>query len=132
MENSKFILDSNVFVAFYYENDVLHEKALVLMNEIRDQKIIVPYCVIVEVATVLTYKFGKSAAMNFLNDVTKAKNCLIVNDDLHEEIEFFAQIESKISFTDSSLIYLAEKFGCLLLSFDGQLLGLYNRRNDCL
>ena len=126
MEN-KIILDSNIFVAFYFENDSLHNDALKIMQEIVDFTIILPYCVIQEVSTILTYRIWKHAADTFLEDIKLASNIILVDNNLTEEIDFFGKIKNKISFTDVSLIHLSLKFNALLITFDKQLLSIANK-----
>jgi predicted nucleic acid-binding protein len=62
MENRNVILDSNLFIALYSPDDTLHNQAVLMMEGLKNICIIVPYCVIQEVATVLTYKQGKKKA----------------------------------------------------------------------
>lgn len=127
MENNKFILDSNIYIAFYYKGDTLHEQALSLIKEVSKAEIIVPYCVIQEVTTILTYRFGKKYAKQFIDDLQSAENCLIINNNAEEEMEFFKKFPQKISFTDTSLIYLSKKHRASLITLDKQLLNLYKK-----
>ncbi len=54
MEANRFIVDSSVFVAFYYENDTNHAKAVRIMAELEQKFLVVHPYVIQEVITVLT------------------------------------------------------------------------------
>lgn len=126
---NKIILDSSVFIAFYVEEDALHSEAVNLIASFEHTTTLVPYCVIQEVCTVLTYRFGKSKALTFLRDVEIASNMILVEDDLYPEIEAFKKISAKLSFTDVSLVYLAGKYSAKLFTFDKDLLKLYKRQN---
>ena len=128
MAKSKVILDSNIFIAFYYNEDTLHEDAVSLMKALDGYDIIIPYCVIQEVSTILTYRLGKKAANNFLADIQNADTTLIINNDVKAECEFFESINSNLSFTDISLLYLSQKYDATLVTFDKQLLKLYNKK----
>jgi len=130
MGSFKLILDSNVFIALYFVNDSLHEKAVLLMEGVDDIDILVPYCVVQEVATILTYRLGKTVANKFLSDLKTAGNMFLIDDDVDNEIDFFESVEKKISFTDSSLLYLAGKYRANLVTFDQDLLKLYKKRSQ--
>ena len=127
MERNRVILDSNVFIAFYYENDSLHEESVLLMKEIQHKEIIVPYCVIQEVATILSYRLGKKVANIFLDDIKKANNVLIVNNDVFSEINFYQNFSEKISFTDIALMHLSQKYKTPLYAFDKQLISVFKK-----
>ncbi|MDP4007920.1 MAG: PIN domain-containing protein [Candidatus Peregrinibacteria bacterium] len=127
MAKNKIILDSNIFIAFYYKEDSLHEEALSLLSSLDDYEIIIPYCVIQEVSTILTYKLGKKVADDFLNDIQNADTTLIINNDVQSEIEFFKTIKANLSFTDLALLHLSQKYDATLLTFDQQLLKLYKK-----
>jgi predicted nucleic acid-binding protein len=127
MEQSRFILDSNVLLALYIENDQLKAAAEVLFEEIEGSEMIIPYCVIEEVCTILTYRVSKKTAVAFLEDIQNADGVLILNDMITEEINFFKNLDAKISFTDSSLLYLSKLWKAELMTFDHQLLKLYKK-----
>ena len=59
MEKNKktYVLDSNIFIGAFYEDDSLHELSVKLLYEIKDAKIIVPYCVVQEVSSIFSYRF---------------------------------------------------------------------------
>lgn len=125
MERSRIILDSNVFIAFYFEKDSLHKEAVLLIEQIGEKEILLPYCVLQEVTTILAYRSGKKVADQFLEDAQRADNVLIIPDQPQPEIEFYKKFKEKISFTDIALIYLSLQYNALLITFDKQLLRLY-------
>lgn len=129
MEENRVIVDSNIFIASFFEDDSLHNEAVLVMEEIQDSDIIMPYCVVQEVATILTYRLDKKVADTFLRDIRNANNIFIIDNDVYAEMTFFEKFKQNLSFTDISLIYLAEKHSAILLTFDKQLLNLYKRRN---
>lgn len=62
------------------------------------------------------------------NKIILDSNIFIVNNDALTEIQFFKKFKkTKISFTDISLLYLAEKYQALLFSFDKQLIKIYRK-----
>ncbi len=127
MAKSRAILDSNIFIAFYYREDTSHDEAVAVLDSLSDYDIIIPYCVIVEVTTILTYRLGKKAALNFLQDIQSADDTFIVNDEVRSEMEFFQKIDQNLSFTDTALIHLSQKYEAILLTFDAQLHRLYKK-----
>lgn len=128
MAEVKAILDSNIFVAYYLEEDSCHEDAKKIIENLDQAEIIVPYCVIQEVSTILTYKSGKINAKHFLNDLEESRNIIIINNDVTAEIEYFKRAKGKLSFTDLSLLYLSRKHKALLLTFDKELIH-YSKNN---
>lgn len=124
MAKNKHILDSNIFIALYFKDDTLHEEAIKLLESLNECEILIPYCVIQEVATVLAYKLGKKVADNFIEDISNSNNCFLIDNNLYEEITFFRKTNKKLSFTDISLIFLAQKYQATLITFDRQLRNL--------
>ncbi len=127
MENKRVILDSNIFIAFYYKDDSSHQEAVFLMEQLVGSHIIVPYCVIQEVATVLAYKCGKKKSDAFLSDLKKSDDLILVDDNTEVEIDFYLKFSQKLSFTDIALIHLAERYDAILFTFDRQLLNLFKK-----
>ncbi|MDP2104186.1 MAG: type II toxin-antitoxin system VapC family toxin [Candidatus Gracilibacteria bacterium] len=128
MEKNKkvYVLDSNVFVGAFYEDDSLHELSVKLLDEVKDAKIIVPYCVVQEVTSIFAYRFGKTKADDFLRFLLETDNIELVNNDVLGEIDFYLGFKENLSFTDLSLILTAEKYSAELLTLDKKLLKLSN------
>jgi predicted nucleic acid-binding protein len=127
MGNKRYIVDSNVFIAAYLEKDTQHEKALSALLSIEANEVILPYCIISEVCTVLTYKESKKRALEFLETVEKANHLLCINNEYHSELNAFKKINARVSFEDCSLLYLCELWKAELVTFDEQLLKLYKK-----
>ncbi|MDD5197885.1 MAG: type II toxin-antitoxin system VapC family toxin [Candidatus Gracilibacteria bacterium] len=127
MEKSKkiYVLDSNVFIGAFYEDDSLHELSIQLLSEIKDSKIIVPYCVVQEVCSIFSYRFGKQKADDFLHFLLETDNIELINNDILDELNFYLSFQENLSFTDLSLILISQKYSAELLTFDKQLLKLY-------
>lgn len=114
------IIDSSVWVALFLDADTQHPKATRLFPVLA-LPIYVPYCVIVEVATVLTYKHSKEQADGFLKYLDGNRDIVLIDDTLQDEMLFFRSLAQKISFTDAALIFLSKKLGVRLVTFDRQL-----------
>ncbi len=117
------ILDSSVWVALFLDFDKDHVRAESIFSTIGGT-IFVPYCIINEVATVLTYKHSKQQADSFLAYLEYAENVVIFEDKIREECAYYVSHQYKISFTDSTLLFLSRKVDATLVTFDKQLIRL--------
>ena len=125
MEANRFIVDSSMFVAFYYENDTNHAKAVRIMAELEQKFLVVHPYVIQEVITVLTYKAGNKVATQFISDIFEnAPDVLIAPLNIRENIEFFKILSKRISFTDATLINLSRDLRLPVVTFDQQIISL--------
>jgi len=125
MENKRYVIDSNVFIWAFFEDDSLHDLSIEIFRNLNNSKIIVPYCVVQEVSSIFSYRFWKEKADDFLKFLLETDNIEIVNNDVLSEIEFYLWFRNKISFTDLSLILISKKYFAELITFDKQLLKLY-------
>ena len=116
-----YLVDSSVWVAVYRDTDPNHKKALKLIMDIGNDKILLPYCVLNEVSTVLTYKHSKEQAVKFLNTILNGTNIKLIDNHTDDEIAFFKGLPQRISFTDSSLLLLAKMHKAKLATLDKQL-----------
>lgn len=105
------------------EFDSNHKKAEEIISKL-EGKIYLPYNVIVEVASVLTYKHSKKQANNFLDYIEDNKDIILLENELKSEIEFFKKIDKKVSFVDISLIFLSKRLDLNLITFDSQMISL--------
>ncbi len=121
------LIDSSVWVALYLDFDSNHEKAKNLFQLLEGKRVYLPYCIIVEVASVLARKHSKKQADDFLEFVIENCDIYIFNDTIDEEIRSFLGLPDRISFTDSSIICIAKQRGLEVLSFDKQLLQILRR-----
>ena len=127
MEPSRFVIDSNIFVAFYSEGDSSHKDALDILRELDQKTLVVHPYVIQEVSTVLAYKLGQYAAVQFLKDLEKSANTVIPVVDIRADIKNFSAEKKKISFTDAVLVALAKSMNAGLVTFDRQMLASFKK-----
>lgn len=120
------LLDSSVWIALYRDQDVHHKQAQRLIRELRGS-IYFPYCVLVEVASVLTYKHSKAQADKFLDAVAVNQDLIWIESESFEDAEFFRKLPSRISFTDATLLRLAKTLKAELVTFDRQLARLHKK-----
>lgn len=125
MESDRFILDSSVFVAFYYEDDSNHAEAMRVMSDLEHKLLIVHPYVVQEVITVLTYKAGNTLANEFISDIFEnAPDVLIPIVTTQSDAEFFKVLNKKISLTDATLINLSRTLHLPVVTFDRQMISL--------
>ena len=118
-----YLIDSSVWVALFLEFDSNHKKAEEIISKL-EGKIYLPYNVIVEVTSVLTYKHSKKQADNFLDYMEDNEDIILFENELKPEIEFFKKIDKKLSFVDISLVFLSKKLDLDLITFDSQMISL--------
>ena len=122
---SRAVVDSSVFIAFYWQKDTQHEKALRVMADLASATLVVHPYVIQEVAAVLTRKLNLAGAKVFLADIAGGSNIDIAWVDAKADIEAFQNISMPLSFTDVALVRLAKASNLELITFDRQMLSLY-------
>ncbi len=121
------LVDSSVWIALFLDFDTRHADAVRKVHTLSDT-LYMPYCVVSEVATVLTYKHSKAQADSFLAFVEQAENIVLLEDKAKEEISYFNSLPDKISFTDAALLFLSQKLNVELVTFDKQLLRISKKR----
>lgn len=121
-----YIIDSSVWVSLFLDFDANHIESLNIFENVSNSKIILPYCVINEVCSVLTYKWNKQIANSFLKFITDNEDIFIENDNIFKEIDFFLLNDKKVSFTDLSVIKIALDYWLDLITFDKQMASIFN------
>jgi len=114
------LVDSSVLIAFFATADESHIRAVTLLTNLSGIALI-PYCVVSETATVLTYKHSRKQAETFLHSIINSPHVRILQDDTLAEVRQFMHMRSKISFTDAALLLLAKEHNATLHTFDKQL-----------
>ena len=127
MWNKAIVIDSNVFYASLNTEDTLHIEALKLLEKFSNSIFIVPYSILSEVSTLLSYRQWKEKANDFIKTLKNTDNVFIVSNSIDDDIELFLEINSKISFTDISLISICKKYNAWLATFDKQLIWIYKK-----
>lgn len=120
-----YIIDSSVWEAIFLDFDINHNQSIQIFEEIINSKIILPYCVINEVSSVLTYKWNKEIANSFLKFIKNNEDIFIENNNIFDEIDFFIWIDKKESFTDLSVIKIAFDYWLELITFDKQMINIF-------
>lgn len=116
------ILDSNVWIAFFYESDSQHKKAEKIVQEL-GLFVTVPEYVIVEVSSVLCLRASKKISNDFLESIFDNENIdiLLSNEEFFNSVvENFKNFKNKkLSFIDVALLCLSKSYQ--VITFDKDL-----------
>jgi predicted nucleic acid-binding protein len=123
------LIDSSIWVALFLDFDSQHEKAERLFKKLKGIAY-VPYCVVNEVTTILAYKHSKKQADNFLRYIEHNRDLVLLDESLADEIEFYASLQDRVSFTDAALLFLSQKLKASLVTFDKQLKRIAKRMGE--
>ena len=128
------IIDANVWIAYYKQNDSLHRKALAKFKEFKqsERQCVVTNLIVSEVYSILTYAKQKKIAEAFIIFCLNNERIIWLDMDRFfiEQINNFAATRkltsSRLSLVDYSIIFLAQEFDFEIFSFDQELLK-YNK-----
>lgn len=117
------ILDSNIWIAYAYKEDTQHTKAVSLIESLTED-VYIPEYVVAEVCTVLQNKKRKVVANAFIESILKSNYIHI----LHSSVKmfncvitlFYSRNKSRLSFVDTSLLYLSRTYTVLTFDIDLQ------------
>lgn len=116
------ILDSSVWIAYLHEEDSQYEKAIKTVDLLTDP-VIVPVDVLSEVGTILKSKGREDLAKRFVNEVVSGPSMplLVQDEDAVRRVAntFLSRSGDKLSFTDTALLVLSEKYR--IITFDKHL-----------
>jgi len=116
------VLDSNVWIALFDEDDSLHRRAKRMVSELKEP-VVLPEYVILEVTTVLSQKAGKSFADLFLQKVFANRDIRVIASSqqfLEEVVQFYlSQTKGRLSFVDYALVFLSRRMK--IVTFDKNL-----------
>lgn len=105
------ILDSNVWIALYLEEDSQHKKALKLAPSFRH--VAIPEYVVLETCTILLAKAGENVSEKFLDYAFDNREVTVLfstRDFFQEIIKIFRNKNGKkLSAIDASLLYLSSE-----------------------
>lgn len=114
----KIIFDSNIWISFLYSDDSNFEKAKETLNN--PKPFVLTEYIVLEVATVLKQKAGEQIAKQFLANVINNKIEVLNSAEYYNETtEYFMTNSNSLSFVDTSLVILSDKYE--IISFDKEL-----------
>lgn len=111
------IFDTSVYIAAFLEQDAHHEEGKRILDT-ESGKILLPYCVVLEILTVLTYKHSRGLADAFWNFVLQDSRFTLLDAGVLEDTSFWERTIKRISFADITIVFLARKYEAELVTFD--------------
>lgn len=132
MKSKAYLVDSNIWVGLYCKDDSLHDKAIQLMTEL-DQtqtQVIVSNFIIQETFTVLSKRLSQAEALAFYDVINHQEKViqLDITKKIMQQITALMQhqnLQKILGFIDYSNIFLANEFNFELVTFDENLLKVY-------
>ncbi|MEK7458033.1 MAG: PIN domain-containing protein [Patescibacteria group bacterium] len=122
--SSYYLVDANVLIALFRENDASHDRAVQLMKSIakEDNHLVVLNLTLYECATVLSMKIGMERAKQFyLHYNTVIEKVIQFDEQLEDKAWriFLKQKKKGTSFVDCALVATAKKLGMKdILTYD--------------
>lgn len=105
------ILDSNIWIAYLYVDDVLHKQAARLVEEMTERPLVIFEYSIMETVTVLAQRAGKETANRFLELIRDNRDIetLPSSPELLEAIVncYKTHTQRNLSFADYALLHLS-------------------------
>lgn len=133
MEQSKAVLvDSNVWVGLYHNQDSLHQRAQLAFEQLQNNhtQVIVTTFIIQEVFNIISLRSSQEHALAFYHLITH--HSLI--DSISIEDKMIAQTirmvtrrnwRKPLGLVDYSILWLSQEFDFEVISFDEQLMKIY-------
>ena len=120
--SSKVIVDTDAFLAWFMPDDLLHQEAVRIAGQIKQNKAatFLTNLVVAETSTALSNRAGQQTAIEFL-DFASNLPVINVDEDLHlQAVELFRQQAKKgTSLTDCANVVVAQAYNIpAIFSFD--------------
>ena len=114
------VFDSSVWIALFVDSDVHHARALDALEKV-DDAVYIPYIVVEETASLLTYRESKALADKFLTFISNDARMVIVDSTARRDIDIFLKTRKRMSFADISIMTFASSMRFDLVTFDKQM-----------
>ena len=115
------ILDSNLWIAYFNENDSMHKSATEIFK--KQKKIIIPEYIILETATILLLKANRKIAKMFIEIIFDNNDIEIIPSNniflFKTKNQFLENKTGKLSFVDCGLVELSKNYK--IITFDKEL-----------
>ncbi len=119
------VLDSSFLIAYFVEMDANNSRALELAERHEKESMLLPDLVLYESLTLICYRKGAQGAKEAYEKISGNSQILLrefAMDEKREILGRFLSQKAKLGFVDTAILYLAEKTGSGIISFDRQLL----------
>jgi len=116
------LLDASVIIAFFRDNEALHDKAVAIFQAPEDY--VIMDHILGEVITVLKLREGFEMAKNALAILTNVEGIRIYETQpeiFWSAIDAYGKTKNKLSFIDTLILTLAKENRLELLTFDKDL-----------
>lgn len=117
------VADSSFLVALFLPEDVNHKKAKEIFE--KEDLLIVPFDIIKETLTVITYKRGIEYSSKIWDLISSSNSFEIALEPSEKIINFYLSLKKKISFFDASVLYFALTNKAEPCAFDKQLMKVW-------
>lgn len=106
------VLDSNIWIASFDNSDSTHKQSLELFKQLSIDDILLTEYIILEVTTILKQNKSSKIANKFIQRVTDLNISLLKSKDFYQKtLSLFQSLEeNKLSFVDTSLLYLSKEY----------------------
>ena len=124
------IVDSSALVAFFVESDSLHSLALAEFKRLEQETFTIPDRILEETLNVLLYDHGIDYALAILEKIRLNRGMEIQATMQSEQLEIFNcmnHLRKKMTFQDHLVLFYSVRQGQPPLSFDRQILTLYEK-----
>lgn len=116
------VLDTSFLVALFNNNDVFHKKALKRREQIKNEILLLPEYVVLELTTILGIKTSVKISQKATNELLHAKEVRFIPcSEIFASAfkRFHKQDLYKLSFVDCALLEIKESYGASeILTFD--------------
>lgn len=122
------IIDSNYFYSIFEPNDALHLRAVKFKDKIFDLPILYLEDVLKEVQTIISVRKSHKACFDWIdsiyrNETDDDRQYTLMNGEYFEILNFWRELgESRLSFVDAEILYIANKYKYPVLTFDDELI----------
>ncbi len=117
----KILLDASIVISLYYEKDGKHDDACAFFELHDTADYFLLESIAREILTVLTYRVSVSFALDCFSHLRRELDITLLADDFVSELQFFSDLQKKVSFFDASLLYHTKKLWFSLATFDHEL-----------
>lgn len=133
-KNNTCIVDSNFWIGLYHEDDSLHAQAKKIFQQIEqdEREVLITNFIVQEVFTVISLVQNQQKALEFYYLVTNHKRITQIDIEkiiINKIIHFINnnKLNKPLSLVDYSIVFMAHKFDFEIISFDRELMNVYNR-----
>lgn len=119
--HDKILLDASLVISLYYHKDSKHDAACAFFELHESADYFFLESTAREMLTVLAYRVSASFSLDCFRHLRQELDITLLQDEFLSELQFFSDLQKKVSFFDASLLYHSKKLGFILATFDREL-----------